>query len=1195
MGQIEQLVKSKLLGNDNPNNLVWPITKTRAVYDKTNTDLQTVLDSLDSEIQEIKEINNVSVRYDQVQELTEEQKETARENIDAGTYSKPEGGIPASDLASGVIPETPFIPGTGEGSATLKPTMIWETGGATKPPLNVTGEANATTYQYNCASFEPQEHWYIGMEISVDGGVHVAEIVSFVGTYTGTLTVSSTLSEVAIEEREVYYKNKFSSTATGKYSVSEGTKNLASGDYAHAEGKSNIASGHYSHVEGADSEASGQSSHAEGWSNATKAYAHSEGENTSANGVASHAEGDGTHANGIASHAEGGNTVATGTYSHTSGSRTEAKNTAEFALGEYNKSNTGTVVTRFSIGNGTYSDRKNIVEILADGRVFIQDVGEYDGTNPTRATDLATLMSNVVVKRFSTDQQIGFKYPLDENQHYTGLPYIALVREMSSGKIALVSYGGEDDYNATKVYDPGGICEKFVDSGVASWSALRFVNNHLTVEVAFLSAYKGQTVEGIPWGFPYTDLSDKIIRFEETSNKVTTLSAQSTDLQYPSAKAVWDMVSSKYTKPSEGIPASDLTQTAQTSLAKADTALQSADLTFIKGTGTGSAVLKDGGATATGQFAVAEGAAYSNTPTAAAGDASHAEGAATNTKAQAAHSEGLQTIAGRTLAEAQAALSVLDVAGTTEQKVSKLIGFASHSEGSSTQALGTSSHAEGNSTQALVNATHAEGDTTTASGEAAHSEGYKTTASGNQSHSEGFNTQATANQAHSEGKKTIASAENAHSEGNETKAVGNASHSEGYRTYAYGAMSHIEGTSSTLVSDANAASESVESIWEENGHNFSLSRGQGSHVEGKNCLATGDWSHAEGNTTNAVGDSSHAEGSGTEANNASEHAEGRYNKSNKASTTFGNSGNTIHSVGIGASSGARTNAFEIMQNGDIYVKGLGSYNGTNPAAAQTLKQVIDAKGTYSKPSGGIPASDLASGVIPTVPQISTNITTDASSNTKTASPKAVKDYVDANGMKVVTYGTSVSEIPSAPLCYVSRSDVLDIIPDAGSADDQITSEPGVYLTRQDYSDAEPEENVRYSGIYSYYTFESNASVHRTCVVTALYNAGDWELEVHDLYDEIHPTVASSQPSGGFVPNVMYNLGTLSGNTTFALATPVDANIVNHYYWAFDTGSTAPTITWPSSLSWFGGSAPTINASKHYEISVLNGIAVAMEV
>ena len=51
-------------------------------------------------------------------------------------------------------------------------------------------------------------------------------------------------------------------------------------------------------------------------------------------------------------------------------------------------------------------------------------------------------------------------------------------------------------------------------------------------------------------------------------------------------------------------------------------------------------------------------------------------------------------------------------------------------------------------------------------------------------------------------------------------------------------------------------------------------------------------------------------------------------------------------------------------------------------------------GTYTKPSSGIPASDLAGGVIPTVPTISTDISADASSDTKTASPKAVKTYVD---------------------------------------------------------------------------------------------------------------------------------------------------------------------------------------------------------
>jgi hypothetical protein len=49
---------------------------------------------------------------------------------------------------------------------------------------------------------------------------------------------------------------------------------------------------------------------------------------------------------------------------------------------------------------------------------------------------------------------------------------------------------------------------------------------------------------------------------------------------------------------------------------------------------------------------------------------------------------------------------------------------------------------------------------------------------------------------------------------------------------------------------------------------------------------------------------------------------------------------------------------------------------------------------YQKPGTGIPASDLASGVIPTVPTVSTNISTDSTSDAKTASPKAVKTYVD---------------------------------------------------------------------------------------------------------------------------------------------------------------------------------------------------------
>jgi hypothetical protein len=47
-----------------------------------------------------------SVSYAE-QTLTDAQKAQARRNIGAGTYSKPSGGIPASDLADGVIPSVP--------------------------------------------------------------------------------------------------------------------------------------------------------------------------------------------------------------------------------------------------------------------------------------------------------------------------------------------------------------------------------------------------------------------------------------------------------------------------------------------------------------------------------------------------------------------------------------------------------------------------------------------------------------------------------------------------------------------------------------------------------------------------------------------------------------------------------------------------------------------------------------------------------------------------------------------------------------------------------------------------------------------------------------------------------------------------------------------------------------------------------
>lgn len=112
-------------------------------------------------------------------------------------------------------------------------------------------------------------------------------------------------------------------------------------------------------------------------------------------------------------------------------------------------------------------------------------------------------------------------------------------------------------------------------------------------------------------------------------------------------------------------------------------------------------------------------------------------------------------------------------------------------------------------------------------------------------------------------------------------------------------------------------------------------------------------------------------------------------------------------------------------------------------------------------------------------------------------------------------------------------------------------------------------------------------------------------QVQKLLDAILPPVGTVQPEGGMLPNILYNLGTLSGDTIFRLAAPEDDAVINHYYWVFnvrditrevdgETITAPPTVTFPADIiAWNGGDAPEIEADTHYEISVLNGIGVYM--
>lgn len=211
---------------------------------------------------------------------------------------------------------------------------------------------------------------------------------------------------------------------------------------------------------------------------------------------------------------------------------------------------------------------------------------------------------------------------------------------------------------------------------------------------------------------------------------------------------------------------------------------------------------------------------------------------------------------------------------------------------------------------------------------------------GDGAHSEGVNTKATQRGSHAEGRDTYAAGQYSHAEGRETEAF-YASHAEGRGSKATGDVSHAEGLGTYAIGDHT-------------------------HAEGQNTHAVGLNAHAEGLRGWANGQHSHAEGVDTVTSNTAEHAEGKFNKSNKADGSFGSAGNTLHSIGIGTSASDRKNAFEIMQNGDAYLLGVGGYDGKNPAASKAVQQVIGALLDTFKPvqvndnkSGATDATQLA--------------------------------------------------------------------------------------------------------------------------------------------------------------------------------------------------------------------------------------------
>ena len=296
------------------------------------------------------------------------------------------------------------------------------------------------------------------------------------------------------------------------------------------------------------------------------------------------------------------------------------------------------------------------------------------------------------------------------------------------------------------------------------------------------------------------------------------------------------------------------------------------------------------------------------------------------------------------------------IVGTFEPPIAT--GVRSHAEGLG-EAYGNFSHVEGGAISARGEGSHAEGIHTFVYGDGAHAEGIETSAIGDFSHAEGsqdvnteyFGNLFTVNFTTQEEKDTLEDIYGVVFEYYGTDYLpGNMTDNELYIICEEGARPYDPYRSADISKIVFVSPEEGEEHNIQAGFYFNIYDGGLEEDTNYFCVpvfgSIGRFSHTEGDHTLAVGDGAHAEGLQTVAKNFGEHAEGAFNKSNALyvdpeNPQFGSEDNTIHSIGIGVNESDRKNAFEVTTLGDVYMIGVGGYDGTNPWTATTIQDVIN--------------------------------------------------------------------------------------------------------------------------------------------------------------------------------------------------------------------------------------------------------------
>ena len=204
----------------------------------------------------------------------------------------------------------------------------------------------------------------------------------------------------------------------------------------------------------------------------------------------------------------------------------------------------------------------------------------------------------------------------------------------------------------------------------------------------------------------------------------------------------------------------------------------------------------------------------------------------------------------------------------------------------------------------------------------------------------------------------------------------------------------------------------------------------------------------------ANGTYSSAIGNSTIANNFAEHASGQFNVSNSGAE---GKNNTLSSIGIGTSDDSRKNAFEVMKNGDLYVYGIGGYDGTNPIQTNSIQTIInqsldDIESKVDKTTT-VNGKPLSSNIVIDGTDIIVGGDSDYRTDSLAEAFKKVDDFIgDAQSYAVTSFGGQTGDI-TLQLDSETNGDINFIMFNKELRGTVVGLKSAAYTEAQDYATA----------------------------------------------------------------------------------------------------------------------------------------------